>query len=389
MDWAGEKVLVIGGSGFLGANLIRFLVGEKCVPARNIRSFSDRASRALNDLLGLDVRSGDILDPAGVAEACKGRTLVFHAAGSTTFDPRSRERQWYVNVEGTRNVLEAVASSASIRRLCYTSTVNVLGCPWPEGSIGTESCDPYASRPKLHSFANPAEALALADAVHHGGARRGWWKRLRIAYFDSKLAAQELVNRAALEQGLDVVSVLPGTFFGPSDEFPAPRLFLTGVMENRIPGVPRGGLPLAHVHDVARGHALAVEKGRPGATYILGGFQEDNRRYADMMRIISEVVSEKEPGRKIRYRFREIPAPGAWSAAALAEAWAGIVGQPPVVTRQAIRASRRALFYSSARAEGELGYRAAKSFREAVGAMYDSLRRAVTDEVAPLRGAAP
>ena len=375
MDWASEKVLVIGGSGFLGANLIHFLVGEKCVPAGNIRSFSDWASRALDDLSGLDVRSGDILDPAGVAEACTGCTLVFHAAGSTTFDPRLKERQWHVNVEGTRNVLEAVASSASIRRLCYTSTVNVLGCPWPEGSLGTEeTCDPYASRPKLHSFASAAEALALADAVHRGRARRGWWKSLRIGYFDSKLAAQELVNRAAREQGLDVVSVLPVTFFGPSDELPGPRLFLTGVLENRIPGVPRGGLPLAHVHDIARGHALAVEKGRPGAAYILGGREEDNRRYADMMRIISEVVSEKEPGRKIRHRFREIPAPGAWLAAALAEAWAGIRGQPPALTRQAVRASGHALFYSSARAERELGYRAAKSFRQAVGAMYDSMR---------------
>ena len=240
MDWAGEKVLVIGGSGFLGANLIRFLVGEKCVPARNIRSFSDRASRALNDLLGLDVRSGDILDPAGVAEACTGRTLVFHAAGSTTFDPRSRERQWYVNVEGTRNVLEAVASSASIRRLCYTSTVNVLGCPWPEGSIGTESCDPYASRPKLHSFASPAEALALADAVHHGGARRGWWKRLRIAYFDSKLAAQELVNRAALEQGLDVVSVLPGHVLRSLRRVSRPEALSHGRNGEQDPGCSAG-----------------------------------------------------------------------------------------------------------------------------------------------------
>ena len=95
--------------------------------------------------------------------------------------------------------------------------------PSPAGSHGTEdTCNPYTSRPRLHSFASAAEALALADGVHAGGAPRGWWKRVRIGYFSSKLAAQELVNRAALE-GLDVVSVLPGTFFGPFDEFMARR----------------------------------------------------------------------------------------------------------------------------------------------------------------------
>ncbi len=316
MDWAKEKVLVTGGSGFLGANLIHFLVEGKSVAAESIRSFSNRASRALDDLPGVEQRTGDILDPRSVARACEGRTLVFHAAGSTTFDPRLKIQQWLVNVEGTRNVLEAVRASSTVRRLCCTSTVNVLGCPSPEGSVGTEeSCDPYKSRPRLHSFASAEEALSLADAVHEGRAPRGWWKRIRLGYFDSKLAAQELVNRAAREKGLDVVSVLPGTSFGPYDEFLGSGLFLLGVRDNRIPGVLRGGLPLAHVHDVARGHTLAVENGRPGVMYIVSGREKDNLRHRDMMCIISDVVKDMEPKRAVRTRFPVIPGPIAWLAA--------------------------------------------------------------------------
>ena len=371
MDWNAARVLVVGGSGFLGANLIHFLVREKGVSPGNVRSFSNRATRVLDDLPGVELRSGDILDPRSVAQACEGRTLVFHAAGSTTFDPRLKRQQWMVNVEGTRNVLEAVRASCTVRRLCYTSTVNVLGCPSPEGSVGTEeTCNPYACRPRLHSFASAGEVLSFADAVHEGVAPRAWWKRIGIGYFDSKLAAQELVNRTAREQGFDIVSVLPGTSFGPYDELPGSGLLIRGVRDNRIPGVPRGGLPLAHVHDVARAHALAVENGKPGGLYIASGRQEDNRRYADMMRIISEVVKEKEPGREVKTRFPVISEPISWAAACLAEGWSGLRGRPAVLSRQALRASRHVLFYSSSRADREIGYRAEKSFREAVGEMY-------------------
>jgi dihydroflavonol-4-reductase len=374
MSWQKEKVLVTGGTGFLGANLIHLLVRDMGVPAAAIRSLADRPSRALDDLPGIEQRFGDILDPGAAADACADCTVVFHAAGSTTFDPRQRRRQWLVNVEGTRSLLEAARASGTVRRLCHTSTVNVLGCPSPAGSVGTEeTCNPYHGTSRLHSFASAAEALAFADAVHDGSAPRGWWKRLLIGYHDSKLAAQELVNRAAREQGLDVVSVLPGTFFGAYGELCGPSSFLLGVMRNRVPGVPAGGLPLAHVYDVARGHVLVAEKGRRGAMYIISGKLEDNRSFSDMMRIIAEVVREKEPQRRIRSSFPVLPSAAVWIAAGLAEAGSALSGRPTTVSRQALRAARHPSFYSSERAERELGYRAENSFREGVSEMYDYL----------------
>jgi dihydroflavonol-4-reductase len=260
-----------------------------------------------------------------------------------------------------------------VRRVCHTSTVNVLGFPWPDGAVGTEECSPYAARPRLHSCASAAQVVALADAVHCGRAPRGWWRRIRVGYFDSKLAAQELVNKAVRE-GLDAVSVLPGTFFGPGDELLGPAQYVLAVLRGALPGVPRGGLPLAHVHDVAVGHILAVEKGARGAAYIVSGQPEDNRRFADMMRIIAEVLREKEPARPIRSELPVVPYAIAWIAAGLAEGWALVSGRAPEVSRQAVRASQRGSFYSSQLAAATLGYRPEKSFREGVAEMYDYLK---------------
>jgi len=375
VDWAVEKVLVIGGSGFLGANIVHDLVARAGVPLVSIRTFSDRTTHALDDLPGIDQRQGDVLDRESVAAACRDCTLVFHAAGSATFDPRRKRQQWLANVEGTRNVLAAVRASRTIRRLCYTSTVNVLGCPRPDGALGTEeSCSPYASRPPLHSFESAEDALALADAVHAGTAGAGWWKRLGIGYFDSKLAAQELVNRAARKNGLDVVSVLPGTCFGRHGEHGDAAELMKGVMRNGIPAAPRGGLPLAHASDVARGHVLSAEKGRPGALYIISGRPEDNLRHADLMHVLADVIRLNEPEARIRDRFPTLPAWLVWLSAAAAEARSGLTGRPVTLSRQAARVSQYALFYSSALAEKELGYRPEKTFQQGVQEMYHSLR---------------
>ena len=375
VDWARERILVIGGSGFLGANIVHDLVARAGALPGNIRTFSNRITQALDDLPDVYQLKGDILDASCVAAACLDRTLVFHAAGSATFDPRLKRLQWLVNVEGTRNVLEAVRFSCTIRRLCYTSTVNVLGCPRPDGALGTEeSCNPYLTCPRLHSFECAGDALALADEVHTGRARGGWWKRLGIGYFDSKLAAQELVNRAARTDGLDAVSVLPGTAFGCYGELGDAAELVRGVIRNSLPVAPRGGLPLVHASDVARGHVLAMERGRSGGVYIISGRLEDNLRHAELMRTIAEVVREEQPGARIRDRFLTAPAWLVWMSALTAEAWSRLRGQPIALSRQVARVSRYALFYSYGLAEKELEYRPERTFREAVRLMCHSLR---------------
>ena len=268
MSMTGERILITGGTGFLGANIARHLVDEEKIPQESIRVFYLKGGPtwSLRDLPGIERWPGDIREPDQVADACRGRTLVFHTAGITSFDPRLKRIQWGVNVEGTRNVLRAAAESGTVKRVCHTSTVNILGCPKPPGSLGTVStCNPYTSRPRVHSFGSTQETLAFADAVREGRGSRAWERRIGIGYFDSKLAAQEIVDRAVREEGMDVVSVLPGTFFGPLDTLVGPSLYIALVRRNAIPAASPAGFPLAHVEDVARGHVLAMKRGVPGA----------------------------------------------------------------------------------------------------------------------------
>ena len=212
----------------------------------------------------------DILDQEAVVEACHGVDLVFHLAASTSFDPGLKARQWRVNVEGTRNVLEAAVRTPSVRRVCHTSTVNVLAAPSPRGSIGgLADCDPYARRDGLHSFRSKEEALDLAEAARRD--EPGWERRIGIGYFDSKLAAQEIVRTYVESRGVDAVSVLPGTMFGPYDALIGSGIFLLSIYRRRLPGMLKGGISTVHVQDAVEGHLLAMEKGRKGGRYILTG----------------------------------------------------------------------------------------------------------------------
>ncbi|NMC08054.1 MAG: NAD-dependent epimerase/dehydratase family protein, partial [Candidatus Lokiarchaeota archaeon] len=145
MDVQGKKILITGGTGHLGSNLIQFLVDRREVKPSDIRVLYPRGSPVNNvqDIQGLDLHAGDITNLASVKEAMAGCQLAWHVAGNTTFDPFKREAQWMVNVEGTRNVLEAARATRSIERVVYTSTVNTLGAPNPAGSLGSEETSPY------------------------------------------------------------------------------------------------------------------------------------------------------------------------------------------------------------------------------------------------------
>jgi dihydroflavonol-4-reductase len=378
MNLASERILITGGTGFLGANLACRLVREEKVPEESIRILYLKGGPtwSVRDLPGIELAPGDVLDPDSVAAACRDRTLVFHTAGITSFDPRLKRIQWLVNVEGTRNVLRAVALSGTVKRVCHTSTVNVLGCPDPPGSLGTvTTCDPYASRPRVHSFASSGDALAFADTVREGRAPGAWERRIGIGYFDSKLAAQEIVDRAVREEGIDVVSVLPGTFFGPRDTLMGPSLYIVQVRMSAVPAASRTGLPLAHVEDVARGHVLAMMNGRPGGRYIVSGRSEDNRYLADMLGIIAGVLKEKEPLRRIRSTFPVMPGPVVRIAAFFAESLAVLRGKPCLLSRAAARAGSFPSFYSNEETEREIGYASQRSFREAVEDAYEFMRR--------------
>lgn len=367
------RILVTGGTGHIGAALVHELV-EGGHPRGRIRvaSLPGTTTAALDGLDGLDLHPADLLDPTAAWQALEDVTHVFHVAGNTSFHPGRRELQWRVNVEATRNLCEACLLSDSVERLVHTGTVNVLGVPDPVGSLGDEDTLPWTGARRVHSFATPAEALALADRVHTGTAPAGWWRRLRAGYLDSKLAADLLVDRYARDRGLEVVRVLPGTCFGPHDRLVGNGLYMLQLRSGGIPAVtPATGLPCSHVRDVARGHVLAMLRGRSGERYIVSGREEDNLYLPEMLRVMAEVLREKEPGRAVGLPRWRVPAGVAWLGGALSEAAAALAGRPPLLTRAAVRSGSFPSFYTSAKARRVLGYRPTRSFRQAVAEQYD------------------
>jgi len=354
----GKKILITGGTGHLGSALAHALVRRLELSPSDIRIFylAGTPAESLRDLPGLDLFPGEILRPEDVHRACLGADYVFHLAGSTTFDPRLKRRQWDINVEGTHHVLEACRHSSSIKKMCYTSTVNVLGVPNPAGSIGNfENSDPYSSRPRLHAFRSPEETLAFIEHVRKKHASR-WEKKIKIGYFDSKLAAQELVRHHVREFDLDVVSVCPGTSFGPYDYLIGNGIYLLLVYRGQIPGALRGGLSAAHVMDVAEGHLLAMEKGQRGGRYIITGRPEDNLSFKDLFRIMADVLRRQFPDKKIRTPRLVVPSWLAELGAIVSERSAKLSGRPALLNRAAVRAGSVPLYYTYETARRDLGY---------------------------------
>ncbi|HLT03247.1 MAG TPA: NAD-dependent epimerase/dehydratase family protein, partial [Geminicoccaceae bacterium] len=179
-------------------------------------------------------------------------------------------------------------------------------------------------------------------------------------YKRSKFLAEQAVSKL-IEAGLPVVIVNPSAPVGPADARPTPtgRVLLEAA-RGRIPAYVDTGLNLVHVDDVAEGHLLALERGRVGERYILGG---ENMPLGEMLAEIAHLVGRKPP------RLR-LPAGVVLPAAFVAEAFARLgIGGEPLLTADGVRMARKPMYFTSAKAERELGYRS----RPAVAGLRDAI----------------
>ncbi|HEX7082116.1 MAG TPA: hopanoid-associated sugar epimerase [Gammaproteobacteria bacterium] len=304
--------LVTGANGFVGAAVVRALLDD----GERVRAFV-RAGSDRRNLEGLDVEiaEGDIRAADTLARAMRGCTAVFHVAADYRLWVPDADAMLETNVRGSLNVLEA-ASGAAVRRMVYTSSVATLG---------------------LRADRAPADEdtpVSLADMI-------GPYKR-------SKYLAEQAVARRAAELGFDVVTVNPSTPIGPGDVKPTPtgRIILDAA-RGRIPAFVDTGLNLVHVDDVARGHLLALEKGRPGERYILGGADMSLER---ILRLVAERCRRAPP------RVR-LPHWSVYPVAVASEIAARFSGREPRVSLDGVRMSAKHMYFSSRKAERELGYR--------------------------------
>ncbi|MGB6450248.1 MAG: hopanoid-associated sugar epimerase, partial [Steroidobacteraceae bacterium] len=281
----------------------------------SVRCLVRSSSSRLNlNALPVDIVFGDLSDGASLERAAAGCDALFHAAADYRLGALDPHRLYQANVEGTRNILNA-ARRARVERIVYTSSVATIGLP-PDGAPGDE-----------------ATPVGLQDMIGH--------------YKRSKFLAEQVVREWA-GAGAHVVIVNPSTPVGPGDVKPTPTgQILVDAARGRTPAYVDTGLNVAHVDDVAEGHLLALERGRSGEHYILGG---ENLTLRAILTIIAELVGRKPP------RIR-LPHSVVLPIAHLAEAYSRISGRPTRVTVEGVRMSRKHMFFSSAKAVRELGYR--------------------------------
>jgi dihydroflavonol-4-reductase len=318
------KALVTGATGFVGAAVARALLGAKWQVRVLARRGSDR--RNLQSL-DVEVSEGDLADSSSLERAAQGCDGLFHVAADYRLGARDPAELYRANVEGTRNVLNA-AHRSGVRRIVYTSSVATIGIP-ADGTPGDEQ-----------------SANSLENMIGH--------------YKRSKYLAEEVVRDAA-KGGMSVVIVSPSTPVGPGDVKPTPTgQLVLDAAAGRMPAYVDTGLNIVHVDDVAAGHLLAYERGRPGERYILGG--------QDMsLREILELIAALEGRNPPRIR---LPYGVVLPIAYLAEGFARLSGRSGRITLESVRMSRKKMFFSSAKAVRELGYGwrpPVQAFEDAIG----------------------
>lgn len=251
------EVLVTGGSGFIGTNLIRRLVerGEKVrVLLRN------PVPHAGLQGLPIEIVKGDILDDGSVRLAMQGIERVYHVAGYVNLGPFQAKQLRAINVVGTEIVCRA-ALAAGVRRVVHTSTVSTMG----QGS-------------RQH----PADETSVFDHA-----------QLEIPYFITKRDGELAALRSGESGPMEVVVVNPAFVLGAFDVKPTSgELILWAVKSGGLPFYAKGSLNAVDVDDVVDGHIAAMERGRPGERYILGN---ENLSHQELLVAIADELGLRRP----------------------------------------------------------------------------------------------
>lgn len=304
----GKAAFLTGATGFVGTVLAKQLAAQGWRlaaihrPGSNLKYLAD---------VPIDWRAGDVTDPPSLRAALpEGVDAVFHLAGDTSLWSRHNERQTRVNVEGTRNMVEA-ALARGAKRFVHTSSISVYGL---QAGVIDER----------------AQQLGRVSPVN---------------YQRSKFLAEEEV-RKGIARGLDAVILNPAAIMGPYDAVNWVRMIRL-VCEGRLPGVPPGRMSFCHVDEVARAHIAAVERGRRGENYLLGG---TDAPLAELVRVIGEVAGKPVPTRVTpAWLLRAVGQAGEWVSQ--------VTGREPRFTPESARMATRHLHCDCSKAERELGFR--------------------------------
>jgi dihydroflavonol-4-reductase len=307
-------VFLTGATGFVGSHVARALAQQGADLRLLVRPNSNRKN--LDDgNISADLVTGDLRDPASLEKSIAGCDVVFHVAADYRLWVRDPDEMYRANVEGTRAIL-AAARKNNVRRVVYTSSVATMGF--------TSNGQP----------ADENSPVSLENMI-------GPYKR-------SKFMAEQVAIEAA-HAGQDVVIVNPTTPVGERDIKPTPTgRIVIDFLKKKFPAYVDTGLNLVDVKECARGHIAALEKGRSGERYILGGENLTLKQILDKLAAITGLSSPKV---KVPYIL-------ALATGVVDEIFTGrIRGREPRATIDAVRMGRKKMFASSAKAERELGWK--------------------------------
>jgi dihydroflavonol-4-reductase len=299
-----KKVLLTGADGFLGSNIVRELLAR----GYSVRAFVE-AGKTLFTLKELDIELvfGDILSPSDTMNAAENCNYIIHAAASTSIWPPRSEITRRVNIDGTRNIIEAALVKGT-ERLIHIGTANSFG---------------FGSKSHPGTELNPYKAFCY-----------------KSDYIDSKYEAHKLVLDSVKNHGLDAVIVNPTFMLGPFDSKPSSGAMILAVAQGKVPGYTRGGRNYIHVRDAAKGVVNALEKGEKGESYILGN---QNLSYREIFKLIAETIGTKTPE-------LYFPPPLSLCMGYILTLFSKIAGKPPLVSVAMAQISNDEHYFTAAKA---------------------------------------
>ena len=309
------KAFVTGATGFLGSHVARALVEQGAELRLLVRRTSDL--RNIADL-SADRVEGDLRDATSIEKALSGCECVFHVAADYRLWVRDPDEMYRSNVEGTRFLIEA-ARKQGVRRIVYTSSVATMG---------------FGSGSNNGRVADEESPVSLTDMIGH--------------YKRSKFMAEQVAIEAG-KSGVDVVIVNPTTPIGERDVKPTPTgRIVVDFLKRKFPAYVETGLNLVDATECGRGHVQALEKGRAGERYILGGENLTLKQILDRLAVITGLESPT-----VRVPHIVALAGGVFYEMVMGR----LLGREPRATIDEVRMARKMMFVSSAKAERELGWR--------------------------------
>ena len=319
-----DSAFLTGGTGFVGASLARLLLSKGLKVKALARKGSDRRNL---DGLDIEIVEGGLLDKSAIEAGVKNCRYVFHVAADYRIWVPNPADMYRANVDGTENVIRAGAK-AGAERIVHCSSVAAVKVPDDHTPVDETS-----------------EYSSLSEVV-------GDYKK-------SKYLADVLARRLGREEKLPVVVVNPAAPIGPRDIKPTPTgRIVVDFMKGRMPSYIDTGMNVVHVDDVAMGHWLAALKGRVGERYILGG---ENLTLKGVLDLLAAATGRSAPRFKTPYAV-------AYAFGAVDTAIARMRGVEPMAPLDAIKMAKHYMWFSSEKAQRELGY----SSRPAAAALKDA-----------------